>query len=428
MLRKKLFTPFFVMAFVFAAAAVSFAQTAPVSGRVEVKKADGTVVPAENAKVDCYRTDVQLGCRSSETNSRGEFTFLGIPFSGQVVLAVSGPGIGPVIYPGIKAGRDDIVITVSEGDGSVLDEAEVRRQAEMFAANPTGELTEEQKKAQEEFERQKAEIEAKNAKALERNAEWDRLIKEGLDAFNSGNYDVAVTKFQEGIEIDPTFVGAAPAFMNNKGAALKKRAVEVYNAGVKSGNAAQLSEAKQKAGADLSEALSVYHRSYEMLKGANAAEITDAAKHKANMTAAADGGRDAVRLMVLTGLVDYEKTEPAKTLLTAYYENEADKIKKAEAHGHLGGYLAASGDLDGAVSEYRQGFTLDPTNPDLVGMLGNMLFALADVNADDSLKQESLNYMDKFLKDAPKNHKLRAEIEGYAEQLKGEGLKPQKIN
>lgn len=428
MLRNRLFTPLFMLLLVLGATAAVFGQSAPVSGRVEIKKADGTVVPAEKVKVDCYRSDAQLGCRSSETNSRGEFTFLGIPFNGSVVLAVSGPGIAPVVYPGIKAGRDDIVITVSEGDGSVLDEAEVRRQAELFAANPTGELTEEQKKAQEEYERQVKEVEEKNAKARERNSEWDRLLKEGLDAFNAGNYDVAVVKFQEGVDVDPTFVGAAPAFMNNKGAALKKRAVDTYNAGVKSGNAQQLSEAKTKAGKDLADALETYFKSYEMLKSADAASIQDPAKHKINVTAAADGGRDSVRLMVLTGLVDYEKVDPAKTLMKAYMETEADKIKKADAHGNLGGYLAASGDLEGAVSEYREGFALDPTNADVVGMLGNMLFALADVNADDSLKQESLNFMDKFLKDAPKNHRLRAEIEGYVEQLKGEGLKPQKIN
>jgi len=84
--------------------------------------------------------------------------------------------------------------------------------------------------------------------------------------------------------------------------------------------------------------------------------------------------------------------------------------------------------IEGSVAEYKLGYQLNSANPDITGMLGNMLFALAEVNSDDSLKQESLNYMDKYLKEAPKDHRLRAEIQGYADQLKESGLKPQKIN
>ncbi len=429
MLRNKLFTPLFLVSIVIGGALSAFGQTAPVSGHVEMKKADGSVVRVEKATVDCYRSDVALGCRSTQTNSRGEFTFLGIPFSGKVILAVSGPGLSPVVFPGAKPGQDDIVIEVVEGDGSTLTEAEVREQEALFLANPTGELTEDQKKAQEEFEKKVAEVKAKNEKIEKKNQIVERTLKEGNAAYTAANYDLAIAKYEEGIEADPDFVGSAPVLLNNKGAALKKRAVDEYNTAAKTKDQALIAAAKVKAGADLAASLGAYDQSWKILASAKAEDITDQNNYKGAKTNAADGGRDAVRIMVLIKTVDGNKTEAAKELTGAYIAGEVDKKKQAEAQANLAAYLFEGGDFDGSVAEYRKAYELSPKDPDVLAKFSLALYTVAEANQNAAMKQESLNVMEAYLSAAPKDHSLRADIASLADYLKTtEKMKPQKMN
>jgi tetratricopeptide (TPR) repeat protein len=429
MLRNKLFTPLFLASLVLTGAAAAFGQTAAVGGRVELKKADGTTEPVANATVDCYRSDAGLKCRSTQTNSRGEFTFLGIPFSGRVILAVSGPGISPVVYPGVKAGQVDIIVQVLEGEGPALSEEEVRRQEALFLANPTGELTDDQKKAQEEYEKKLAEVKAKNEKIEKKNQIIERTLKEGNEAYNSGNYDLAIAKYEEGIEADPDFVGSAPVLLNNKGAALKKRAVDVYNTAAKGKDPTQIAAAKVKAAADLVLSLDAYGKSFGILKNAKPEEITDQNNYKGAKANAADGGRDAVRIMVLLKTVDGSKNAEAKELTEAYIANETDKKKQAEAQSNMAAYLFEGGDFNGSVVEYRQAYELSPKDPDVLAKYSLALYTVAEANQDAAMKQESLNVMEVYLSAAPKDHSLRADIAGLADYLKNtEKLKPQKMN
>ena len=117
-----------ITALLFSSAAI--AQNAPVRGEVRVKKQDGTEAPVAGASVEAYRIDVDKGkMPGAKTNKRGEFTFVGFPLGQRYVLAVSGPGISPMIQPDVKAGMENIVIIVSEGDGRHLTEEEVRAAA-----------------------------------------------------------------------------------------------------------------------------------------------------------------------------------------------------------------------------------------------------------------------------------------------------------
>ncbi|REJ77289.1 MAG: hypothetical protein DWQ47_12930 [Acidobacteria bacterium] len=427
MLRKGIFTSLFLFAFFVAAAIPALAQ-AQVSGRVELKKADGTTEPVAGASVDCYRTDSEIGCRSATTNDKGEFTFLGIPYNGTVALAVSGPGIAPIVYPGIKAGNDKVVVQVSEGDGSGIDEAEARRVAAAWAANPTGELTEEQRKAQEEYERKLREINEKNAKIEEKNALVERVLKEGNTAFQAKDYDTAIAKFHEGYEADPDFAGSAPLLLNNKGMALKQRAVIVYNEGAQSKDSAKLAAAKKAASEDLSLALESFSKALEVASQTGAAEIRTPELLKKDKFTSADGGRDAIRLMVLIKAVDSERAEAAKNVIGYYLEAEQDKGKKAEAQGALASFLLEGYDYEGAVAEFRKAYEMSSSDPEIVGKFGLALFTLSEVNQDAAMKQESLNYMDKYLSVAPQDHSLRDGIQGAVEALKAEGMKPQKLD
>lgn len=410
MLRRSVFTLFILITFIAAGAVAATAQTGAVGGTVTVEKADGTIEPVAGAKVDCYRTDSNLGCRSATTNSRGEFTILGIPFNATVALAVSGDGIAPIIFPEAKPQQVDIEIRVKPGDGSVINEAEARAIVEQYKMNPTGELTEEQKKAKEEEEKRIAAIKAKNEKAMANNQEWEKLLKEGNEAFNSGDYDTAIAKFQQGIDVDPEFIGAAPAFYNNKGAALKKRATLVYNAGVKSKDNAQLAEARNKAQQDLSESLKSYGKTYEIINGAEPGTVPDAQNAKTNMNVAADGGRDAIRIMVLIQAIDPELSETATNLTNEYVNVETDKKKKGEALANLGSYLFSSGDLEGAVKAYKQAYEYSPKDPEVLGKLSLALYSIWESDPTDAGQKEAIKYLDEYLAVAPKDHIYRDDL------------------
>jgi len=433
MLRYKFIVPFVLLTAFLAGAIGAFAQTAPVSGYVEMKKEDGSAVRVEGATVDCYRVDSNLSCRSTTTNSRGEFTFLGIPFSGKVVLAVSGPGLSPIFFPDVKAGQENIVIEVRAGDGSKLTEEEVRAQYAQYAANPTGELTEDQKKAQEEYERKVAEIKSKNAKIEEKNKVIEMALKAGNEAYSKGDYGTAIAQYEVGVEADPDFVGSAPVLLNNKGAALKKRAVETYNAAAKSKDQAQIASAKTSAGGDLASALDSYSKSWDILLNAKAEEISDQNNYKSSKLNAADGGRDAVRLMVLIKTVDGSKTDEAKKLTDAYVAGESDKKKQADAQANLAAYMFEGGNFDGSVAEYRKAYSMSPKDPDVLAKFGLALYTVAESNQDEAqkkaMKEESLGVMEAYLSAAPKDHELRADIQSLADYLKNtEKIKPQKLN
>ncbi len=139
MLRRSLLISLAAILAVFAAVETGVAQNAPVRGEVKLKKADGTVVPVADAVVEAYRTDIGRGAMpAAKTNRRGEFSFVAFPLGQTFALAVSGTGIGPKIEPNVKAGRENIVITVSEGDGRQLTEADVREVVAAAASMPGG--------------------------------------------------------------------------------------------------------------------------------------------------------------------------------------------------------------------------------------------------------------------------------------------------
>src|SRR4029077_17561671 len=124
-----------------------FAQTAPVSGTVELRKDDGTTEPVVGALVEVYRTDIKAGGPSAKTSKKGDFTFAGLLYVGTYSLSVSAPNCSPTTLRRIRAGTDKILITMVPGDGSKFTEEQVRQNAAAPSGSPT-ELTAEQKKAQ----------------------------------------------------------------------------------------------------------------------------------------------------------------------------------------------------------------------------------------------------------------------------------------
>lgn len=68
---------FTITAIVFGGVAVQ-AQSAPVSGKVELKKTDGTIVPLEGAMVEVFRTDIKSSGPADKTDKKGQFSFAGL--------------------------------------------------------------------------------------------------------------------------------------------------------------------------------------------------------------------------------------------------------------------------------------------------------------------------------------------------------------
>ena len=440
MFRRKYFTLFIAAAFFLVASAAAFAQTAPVSGRVELKKADGTMEPVGGALVEVFRTDIKGKLPSAKTNKKGEFSFAGLPLGATFAFSVSGTGIKPEIIPNIKAGRENFVITVFEGDGKKWTEDEVRTALATpagatntaTAANTaeTGKLTEEQKKQQAEYEKKLAEVTEKNKKVEETNAVVKRSLDEGNQAFNSKNYDIAIVKFEEGYQASPEYVGSAPVFLNNKGAALKIRAVNTYNENVKSTDANAKRAALTKVKQDLADAVDAYGKSWAILKSAPTGEINDPKIYEANKLETLRGAKDALRLMAATEQVDTTKVDAARTLITEYIAVETDQAKKVEGQRILGDVFLAAGDAPNAIAEYKKVLEIEPNDADALAGLGLSLVNTA-YNADGSIDktkmQEAANYLQKFTEVAPATHKYMDDAKGLIASLKKEqNVTPQK--
>lgn len=422
MFRKNYFTTLLLAAlFLFGGIAV-FAQTAKtIEGKIELKKSDGSSVPVKDAVIDITRIDTMGKLTEVKTNESGDFVISDFPASGVYAISISGAGIKPEIIPEIKAGMDKFVIPVSEGDGKRYSEEQVRLST-LTGLQESGKLSDEQKKMLKEYEDKKGNVGQKNAII-------SQALKEGNAAFESKNYAVAIAKYDEGINADPDFVGSAPVLLRNKAIALNVRAVNTYNDATKSGDAEKIKEAKKQAGKDLSDALEAFNKAYMILSKAPASEIPDQAKHKENLYSIANGGRDVVRIMSVIKIGDADKTEAAKNIVKAYLETETDKDNKGKAQASLASYLMDSNDYMGAITEYKKAAELAPNDADVLAGLSLALYTAAEDKQSKEMKQESLNYMEKYLKVAPKDHNLREELESLATYLKTEEkLKPQKIN
>ena len=417
-------------------ALVSYAQTAPVSGEVKIKKADGTVVPAAGMTVEAYRTDIDKGkMPTAKTNKKGEFNFVGFMLGQSYCLVVSGPGINPELRPNVKAGTDNISIEASEGDGKTWTEDQVRA-ALKGAAAPQGnggggqqqQLTAEQKKQQEEALKKNEEITKNNKKIEDTNKVINAALKEGNDAYKAQNYDLALAKYDEGYKADPEFAGSAPIFLRNKGLVLQDRGITTYRAGA-AGDATAKAAAIEKAKADYTEATAAFEKAIEILDKVPA---TDANAQAAAVKSKTETLRNYVGLqgtMAKMGLDPAKTAEASTVILDKYVAAETDDTKKIPALMSWSNYMRESGNVKNAVHGYRLILEKAPDNADAIGGLGLSLFAdgVASVPENREEEQEGLNLMQKFADSAPDTHPLKASVKEAVDYLKNTAkLAPQK--
>ena len=432
MFRKSFNKILFVGAFVFAGFASVMAQTAPVSGSVELVKADGTREPVPAALIEVYRIDIKSGFPSAKTNKKGEFTFAGVPLGGSFTFAVSAPGCSPTIFPRVKAGQEKLVISLSPGDGSKLTEDEVRKGAAVQAKSggdaPPAEQTAEQKKAQAEYEVKKAEVEAKNSKALKANEIVGKALKEGNEAFAAKNFDVAVAKYDEGIAADPEFVGSAPIFHNNRGTALMSRAVENYNKAVKATDVTEKVNGLMAVKKDFADASDGYLKAWKVEKNAPAADIVDKTNYDNTKMGTLRGAKETFRMAVKTEQVDQSVIDAAKILIPEYLSLETDAAKKAEASLAFADLYRVVGDSDNAILSYKAILESSPDNADALVGAGLSLVNIGYINNDKTKLQEGANLLQKFAGIAPDSNKFKADAVALIETLKKEqNVTPQKV-
>ena len=436
MYRKLFFTLLLTSAVILLNNVTAIAQTSPVRGEVKLKKADGTMVPVADAVVDVYRTDIAKGNPpSSKTNKKGEFSFVGFPLGQTFALAVSGAGIGPKIEPSVKAGRENIVITVSEGDGRKLTEAEVREALTSAANIPTGELTAAQKKEQEEFAKKNAEITEKNKKVQEGDAIASKANTEGIAALKAKNYDLAIAKFAEGVAAVPDFVGSTPVMLNGKMVSHKARGFDSYIEGAKSADAALRKSKYETANKDFDEGLAAFDQAMVVIKAAPAATESAEQKNRANMILELHANALEVhRLKAVTG-IDSTKTAQAAVVAEEYISLEPDPAKKTAAKVTLGDIMRAAGEFDKAIAAYKSVLETSPDNNEVMASLGLSLVALGTSvePANKEQLQEGLNYMQKYADtvailptDSKQVQEFKQSVKDTVEYLKTEQkLRPQ---
>jgi tetratricopeptide (TPR) repeat protein len=425
---KSIFSLFLGAAFIVTIAAGASAQTSPVRGEVRMQKQDGTVVPVADATVEAYRVDIGRGTMPpSKTNRKGEFSFVGFPLGQTFALAVSGPGIGPRVEPRVKAGQENLVIVVTEGDGRKLTEDEVR---EVVAAvgTGTGQMTEEDRKKQAELEKKNAEIAAKNRQIQESDAVASKANTEGIAALKAGDYTLAINKFTEGVAAVPDYVGSTPVLLNGKMVALKARGHNIYKEGATSPDANVRRERYEVANRDYDEALAAYEQAMQVIK--NAPAPTDAAgqKQRQNLTLELmSNAMEVHRLKAVSG-VDTTKGKAAEAIFEQYFAVETDPVKKTAAELTLGDILRETGDCGAAINAYRKILAATPDNPDALAGAGLCLFSEGYGNENKEQMQEGLNLMTRFTEVAPDTHKLKASVKDAVDLLKNEQkLTPQKV-
>lgn len=429
MFRKNYFT--FLLAIVlFSAGSIAVsAQLMPVTGKVEMKKADGTTVPVADATVDLIRTDIKSTILSTKTNKDGAFNFAGIPPEAVFVLSVSAPNANPEYYPDLVPGLSSgFGIVLSAGNGRRLTEAEILKalSASTNQNSQNAKLTAEQKKKQQEEQKKIDEINSKNTKSKEADGMVKKALDEGRTAFEAKNYDVAIVKFDEGYKASPDYVGSAPVLLNNKALALRLRGSVLYNQSRELTDVNAKMENMKKVTQDFADSAESYNLSWTVSKNTPAADIQDQKNYEANKLQSLRGIKDLVKVMVTTEKIDNSKTGVIKALVQEYIAIETDKTAKAEAQVGLADIYRLAGDPDNAIAEYRKALELSPDNPDALAGLGLSLFDAGERSGNTAQKQEGLNYMQRFADTAPSNHKLKESVAGAVEYLKSQKLTPQK--
>ena len=424
MFQKNYFTFLLAIALFLAGGITVSAQSAPIRGQVLLKKADGAVEPVVGAVVEIYRTDVRGKLPSAKTDKKGFFNFAGVQLGQTFALSISAPNIKPEVVPQIKAGMENIVVNAVEGDGRKWTEEEVRKSAASPVV-PGAEMTAEQKKAQADYEKQVAEVNEKNKKIQNVNEVISKAVDEGRKAYEAKDYNLAITKFDEGIKADPDFAGTAPVLLNNKALALTSRATDKYNQALKADPAGRAT-AVESIKKDYEDSIAASNRALDILK---TADMSDPAMKKSFdqiKLYALSNKKEAYRLLIRTG-ADRTKGKEMSAAFQEYMAVETDPAKKSATQLALAETLLDAQEFEQAITEFEKVLAEDANNVEALAGAGFSLVNVGYISNDKTKFQQGANYLQKFAELAPETHKYKADAKSLLETLKKEqNVAPQK--
>ena len=447
MLRKS-FSLLLTIGWLTVAAISASAQTGELRGHVKLKQADGTSAPMPGAVIDIFRTDIS-GKWDTKTDKKGTFVFAGLPYVGDFIIAVSGPGAQPNFQNKVKVGRDiDYELVLDPGDGRRLTLAEINTilKGEKSAGGSTATGDSGGEKA-----KKSAEMDAKNKELAEKNKKIDEANKTIGDKWKLGNAALAagetankgqkyaeadkmlteaIGHYDEGIAADPTHPGI-PMLMTNKAQALMDRAVAKYNgmvtseeykAAVKAGGAGA-SALLDPARKDWKESADVATKAVEKMKSEAApTDPTDAANFTKNKYFALMVRNEAMNRVVTK--VDPTQVDAGVVAYDEYAAVETDAVKKAKAERDMAKMLFDANAYDKAKQAYEKILAQNPDDADSLQNIGLILYNLGFVKEAEGKKdeakanyQEAANYLARFVEKAP-DGQIKTEAQAILTNLK----------
>ena len=388
---------------------VAAAQSAQLRGHVNMRQADGTVVPAAGAVVDVYRVDIATGKISTKTDKKGDFIYAALPYVGDYIVAFSMAGAQSSYLHGVNVKSEKVYeMELTPGDGKPLTLADIKTAMAGTPAAASSGVKEsaEDKAKRAELIKKNAEITASNEKAKSSNEIIGRAFKAGNDALKLKNYDEAIARFDEGLQADPEHPGA-PALLTNKTMALNARAVDRYNAGIKATDDATKNASIEAAKKDWTAARESGAKAVEMLKAMTPpTDPAEANNAKLNLYFALLARAEATRLFVTK--VDSSQADLGVTAFQEYIAVETDPVKKSKAEHDMARMLFDSNAYEKAKPVYEKILTQTPDDVDALMSLGLILYNLGFVKEADGKKeeakatyQEAANYLQRFVDKAP---------------------------
>lgn len=420
-----------------AASAGAYAQNAPVSGSVELDT-NGTRTPVAGALIEVYRMDINTGFPSAKTDKGGKFAFAGMAAGALYVFSVSAPGCAPAYHANVRAGQEKILITLKPGDGGKFTEAQIRDalKGKSTAGPATAEMSADDKKKKEEYDRQVKEIEEKNKNIQAGDAIAAKANEEGRAALTARDWDGAIAKFSTGIAAVPDFIGSTPVLLLGKMLAQKSKGFDGYRAGVVLTDRAARSEKFNEANKNYDDALVSFTQALDVINRAPVPADEAEKKKRDGLKLELYSNAAEVHRIKAVGNVDTSKGADAAKIYAEYLTIETDPARKLAAQVSLGDIMRLTGDLDKAAVAYRDALTTKPDHPEATAGLGLVLFAagVAASPEDKEKEQEGLNLMQKYTEIAPVSatdsdsvKALKVSVKEAVDYLKSQKMAPQKV-
>ncbi|HEU4834135.1 MAG TPA: carboxypeptidase regulatory-like domain-containing protein [Pyrinomonadaceae bacterium] len=428
MIGKHFFGALAVAIVIASASLTAIAQVGELRGHVWIQQADGQKVPLADAQIDVFRTDMTAKY-NTKTNKKGEFVFAGLPFIGIYTVAASHPTAAPNFVPGVKVGREiPVEITLSPGGGKRLTFEEIKGAGGASATPPAAASSgpsAADKAKMEELKKKNEEIEASNKKITEVNEVIARTFKAGNEALQAASaaskannsdeavakYTAAVAQYDEGLTADPE----QPAILTNKAVALKGRAVERYNATVRSktlddaGRTAGIQAAKE----DFKAAAETSAKAVTLIKAQPApTEAAEVQRYNGNKYAAMLTQAEAMRLYVSKG--DPTQADAGLAAYKDYLAVETDPAKKSKAQLDMAQMLLDSGAADKALVEFKSILAENPNSPEANLGAGLAVYA----SGEKANFQEAANFLQKFVEVAPDTNPMKDDAKAILAELK----------